>query len=220
MNIQQLISSHVPTVSLQDSAETALTLMTDFHLTQLPLIDKNKYLGLVKEDELLDWHDTNIAFANAQIEYFKPALLADSHVYEASKIMKEHQLQVLPIIDALQNYVGAATQETMFNYLIDGTQCIENGGVLVVEVTQFNFSISHIARVFESENVSILSLQIHNIESTNLLALTIKTNKQDLRAIIATLERLNFKVIENYSEHQSNEDLEANFAGLMNYLNV
>jgi acetoin utilization protein AcuB len=220
MKIQQLISANVPTVSLSDNADKALLLMQDYHLIQLPLLSNNKYIGIVSEDDLLDWQDTNITFADAAIEYFKPIAMLDAHIYDGAKIMKEHQLQILPIVDNTGEYIGAATQENVFNYLLDGTQCIENGGILVVEVTQFNFSISHIARVFESENVTILSFQIHNIENTNLLTLTIKTNKQDLRAIVATLERLNYSVKEIFSEMQTNEDLESNFAGLMNYLNV
>jgi hypothetical protein len=61
---------------------------------------------------------------------------------------------------------------------------------------------------------------VHANPSDNLLQLTIKTNKQDLRAVVATLERLNYVVIENYSEHNDNEDLKSNFEGLMNYLKV
>jgi acetoin utilization protein AcuB len=220
MNIQQLISSHVPSVSLSDTADKALALMQDFHLIQLPLIHKNKYLGIISEDNLLDWEDTSITFEKANITFFKPAAIMNVHVYDGAKIMREQKLQILPVIDIQENYIGSVSQENVFNYLLDGTQCIESGGILVVEVTQFNFSISHIARIFESENVTILSFQIHTIENSNILELTIKTNKQDLRAIIATLERLNYTVQQVFSELQSNEDLDANFAGLMNYLNV
>jgi acetolactate synthase small subunit len=105
-------------------------------------------------------------------------------------------------------------------YLANGTQSMENGGVVVVEATQFNYSLSQISRIFESENVNILSILVHANPSDNLLQLTIKTNKQDLRAVVATLERLNYVVIENYSEHNDNEDLKSNFEGLMNYLKV
>ena len=220
MLIQDLISPNVPTLSLADSAEKAIHLMQDYHLTQLPLLNKNKYLGLISEDELLDWDDTELTFANSHVNYFKPAALHETHAYNGVKIMIESKLNVLPVVDEQENYKGSVTQENFLQYLANGTQSMENGGVVVVEATQFNYSLSQISRIFESENVNILSILVHANPSDNLLQLTIKTNKQDLRAVVATLERLNYVVIENYSEHNDNEDLKSNFEGLMNYLKV
>jgi acetoin utilization protein AcuB len=220
MRSQDFISVNIPSLSISDTADKALGLMEDYHVTQLPLVQENHYLGLIKEDELLDWEDTFETFASVNKTYFSPVVFAETHVYEAAKIMQEQQLHILPVINDKQEYIGAITQENIFQYLAKGTQGAENGGTIVLEITQHNYSLSQIARIFESENVSVLSTQIHSNPETNLMQLTIKTNKQDLRAIIATLERLNYIVSEVYAETIDNEDLQNNYSSLMNYLNM
>jgi acetoin utilization protein AcuB len=220
MLAQALISPNVPCLDLSDTANKALSLMEDYHLTQLPLVSNNTYLGLVEEDKLLDWDDTSIAFANAHSKYNKPSVQAHTHVYDAVKIFQEFNLVILPVINAEGQYLGAITAELLLQYISNGTMAKENGGIIVIQATPFNFSISQIARIFESENVNVLSILVHNNTDNNNMFVTIKTNKQDLRAIVATLDRLGYIVAELHSTINDLDDLKTNFDGLMKYLNI
>jgi predicted transcriptional regulator len=51
---KDLISASVPTLSLNDNIYQALQLMADYHVSHLPVISDEKYLGLVSEDQLLN----------------------------------------------------------------------------------------------------------------------------------------------------------------------
>jgi acetoin utilization protein AcuB len=220
MIVQQLISTQIPFVTLSDTSDKALLLMQDFHISQLPIVQNGKYLGIVIEDDVLDLDDDTITINAIKKDVFRPMIMAKAHIYEALKIMQESQLVVLPILDEQEDYIGSITIADVAKHLMAGTQCAEPGGIIVLEVTQQNYSVGQIARCFESENVTILSMQIHTDSSSNSMQLSIKTNKQDLRAVVATLERLNYNVLEVFAEHQDNQDLQDNLAGLLNYLNI
>lgn len=218
---KDVISPLVPELTLSDSADKALQLMSDYHLVQLPLVFEGKYLGLISEDALLDWDDTSITFGRANSNYTKPAVSANAHIYEALKLYTEIKCAVLPVVDTDDTYIGAITAETLLQYAIQGTQCAEAGGTIVISCSDTNYSLSQIARLFESENITILSILVHTNKSADrTLLITIKTNKQDLRAVGATLERLNYTIEEVHSEINDAADLKSNFDMLMKYLDV
>jgi acetoin utilization protein AcuB len=219
LNCKELISNLVPELGLMDTADKALDLMNEYHLIQLPLVNEGRYLGLVSEDALLDWEDTNIAFGSANAEYFKPAILDTAHVYEALNIFQEFKCCIIPVINKDNIYQGSITSDNLLQNLIQGTQSSESGGIIVISCSDNNYSLSQIARVFEGEGITILSLQVHTNKTIDpSLLITIKTNKQDLRALSGTLERLNYFVEEVYSEINNTEDLQTNFDSLMKYL--
>ena len=54
---REIISASIPTLNLRDSVSQALELMSEFHLSQLPVVMDEKYLGLVFENDLLNMDD-------------------------------------------------------------------------------------------------------------------------------------------------------------------
>jgi acetoin utilization protein AcuB len=218
---KDLISPIVPVLNINDTADKALQLMSDYHLVHLPLLSEGHYLGLVSEDALLDWDDTSLSFANAYAEFLKPAVLLNSHIYDAIKLQIEVKTDIIPVINEAQLYQGAITKDGLLDYLSQGIQSKEHGGVVVISTTVLNYSLSQLARIFESEQVSILSVQIHtNALIENAIQITLKTNKHDLRALIASLERLNYAIEEVHSEINDIQDLQSNYDSFMRYLDV
>jgi hypothetical protein len=72
----------------------------------------------------------------------------------------------------------------------------------------------------ESEGAVILSSFVRSFEGSNRLEVTIKVNSQSIAAILATLERFNYKVMASFNEKQLTDGLRERFDHLMNYLDV
>jgi acetoin utilization protein AcuB len=210
----------VPTLSLTDSGQRALDLMNEYHLTHLPLIEHNKYLGLVHENDILDWEDVYWKFNQVDAVYNKSAVLTTAPIQEALKLSSQFQLSLLPVIDDNNIYQGSLTQDILFNYLIDGSQCKEQGGIIVLETAQQNYSLSQIARTFESENISILNVQVHNNTENNNLLVSIKCNKNNMQTVLPTLERLGYTIAEVYGEQADYNNLKENYDSLMHFINI
>jgi acetoin utilization protein AcuB len=220
MQAYKLISNLVPTLSMQDTGARALDLMDEFHLEYLPLLQHNKLVGLVSENDILDFEDTNLKFSSIDTDYLQIQISKDAHVYEALKICSQMQINVLPVLDEAHNYVGSITQENLFNYISSGTQCTENGAIIILEIEQQNYSLSQVAGIFESENIIMLSVQIHTDELTNNLLVTIKCNKNNLQTVVPTFERMGYNIIELYGEQADYNNLKDNYESLMHFINI
>lgn len=220
MNIQSLMSLDLPNLSLSDSGEKALRLMNEFHVFHLPLVDRDNYLALISEDDLLDWDTLEQPLSLAEFVNFRPAILGTMHPFEAMKIIKENSLSLLPIINSQNHFEGVVTSESLFSFFIDTNGISEIGGIIVLEMEPRNYSLSEIARLCESNDVSILSLYIKTKNETGLQLVTIKTNRTDIQPLIATFERFNYSIIETFSVENYEEDLEQNYNALMHYINL
>jgi acetoin utilization protein AcuB len=216
----ELISHLVPSLSLTDSGTKALQLMDEYHLSELPLLVDKRCIGLVTETAVMDWEDASHTFAQVD-ETFVQASIADSaHVYEAIKLCIQFELSVLPVHDAQHEFIGCITTEKLLSYSANGLQAGEQGGTIVLELKQQNYSLSEIARICESEQVSILSCLVHNVPESDLLHITIKTNKLNLSSVIATFERMSYGIVDVHAVSDSDDLLEDNYNALMHYMNI
>jgi acetoin utilization protein AcuB len=221
MLTKDCLSSIVPVLHLSDTADQALDMMNENQLLLLPLVgDDNEYLGIVQEDILLDWDDTSIAFKDAYPNFYRPSVRANTHVFEAAKVFKETNLQLVPVIDDQQKYIGSISQQELLQYFAKGVASAEDGAILVLSIHQQNYSLGQLTRVFESEGITILSILTHPIEGTLDVQLTIKINKQDVRFVMSTLEKLQYSLVELHSTISDQDDLESNYNSLMSYLNI
>ncbi len=219
----QYISSIIPTLLPQDSAARALEVMQDNHCTQLPIVNTdNVYIGMVGEDMLLDWNDDQVALKETVYPFLQPCVHANAHVFDAIALMQNQNITLVPVVADNNVYIGTISLATAFKHLAEGTMLSTNGATIIMQTAEHNYSLSRIAGIFESENVNAVSILTHIAESEieKTINITIKTNKQDLRAVTSSLERFHYSVIHIFSEINDKEDLESNYNSLLNYLNM
>ena len=55
----ELISSSITTISTDTPGIEALKYMEEIKVTHLPIVEKQKYFGIISENEILDWENTD-----------------------------------------------------------------------------------------------------------------------------------------------------------------
>jgi acetoin utilization protein AcuB len=220
MDIKDLILYELPVLTLEDSGTKALSLMRDFHIYHLPIIVRDEYIALISEDDILDWDHPNDALGKADFLNFRPAVFDYMHPIEAIKIVKEFSLSVIPILDRNNKFLGCATQDNFFSYLTDTNTYEQEGGILILQIDPLHFSLSEIARITESNNINIQGVFIHQNKANHKLLVTIRTNKNDLRALLATFERYDYEVLNVYNSLENKEEFMDNYDLLMRYINI
>ena len=220
MNIASLISFELPILSLQDSGDRAMQLMKEFRVFHLPLIQRDNYIALISEDDLLDWDTPEEPLSLAEFINFRPIVFENMHPYDAAKTAKEFNLSVIPIVDVHNHYLGMVSIEKLFEFMAENNAVKENGAIIVLELEQRNYSLSEIARICESNDIIILSSSAKNIEHTGLLWVTLKINKNDTQALIATFERFNYHLVDVFSNESSEQDIQENYHSLIHFLNM
>lgn len=220
MIAQQLISQSVPPLKTSDDGQKALNWMSDFQVRHLPIVEQGKFVGLISENDLLDHNNLEVLIKDHPLSLKSPQVHANEHIYEVIKTAVNQQLSVIPVVDETMDYIGGITLQSLLSHFAQSTALIEPGGIIVLEIQKRNYSLAEIARIVESEGALILSTLISSYPDSPVLEITLKINKQQLDAIIATFERFEYTIKASYQESDYFDNLQDRYDALMNYLNI
>jgi len=216
---REIISASVPTLNLRDSIFQALELMNEFHVSQLPVVDNEKYLGLVFEEDLMGLDENSLLQAAAD-RFSKVAVRAGSHFIEAIQTANDYHLSVVPVIEKEGEYTGVITSTDLLMQLGRLTGASEPGAVIVLEMEQRGFSFSEISKLVETNDAQITQLNTYWDNSTDTFSVTLKINKFEISDIIATFQRYEYQIKYYFGEELYENELKTNYDHLMNYLKI
>jgi CBS domain-containing protein len=218
MIAKKLISKEIQTVTLETTGGEALSIMQEFRLSHIAVVEDNKLLGIISEEDIWNMHDegNKIKSISDKIEMLCMPLGRD--VFEIIKYMDEHKLTLLPIMGD-GKYFGAITQQSVIEALASIVAIQESGGVIILEMNKKDYSMSEISQIVESNNLKILSAYVTDVDEKNNIKLTLKLNKIDIAAVIQTFERYKYNVAASYNYSENTYNLSDRFDSLMRYLN-
>ena len=217
---KDLISASVPTLSLTDTVFQALQLMTDYHLSHLPVIADDKYLGLVNEGQLLNIEDDSTLLETLQPDFFGIAVNENMHLVEAVRLTNEFNISVIPVIDSDKNWTGAITAPDLLKFVGKTFGMEDPGGLIILELEKREFSFSEISKIIETNDGYITQLNTYFDNNLGLLYVTMKINKFEISDIVATFQRYDYHVKYYFGEELYENELKTNYDHLMNYLNI
>lgn len=220
MYASTLISYSVPPLKLTDTGDKALAWMNDFHVRHLPVVEDGELLGILSEDEVLNFADADQTIRESDVVLLEKYVPANKHLYDIMRLIVNDNLTVIPVLDEEEEYLGLITVENLIRKLADTGSITHPGGVLVLSMAPRDYSLSEISRLIEAENTIILSSFISSPYGTNQLELTLKLNKEDLKHVIATLERFDYEIKSAFYESEIIDTLQDRYEGLMRYLDV
>ena len=214
-----LISKNIVPLRTSDSGEEALSIMSDFYIKHLPIVNNKQLLGLLSEDDILN-NDIKEPVGSFALSMSRPYIKENDHIYEVLSILSEYQLTVIPVIDVEDNYLGLVTQEDLLRFFANIGSFTEPGSIIVLEMAKTDYSMAEMARIVESEHAVILSSFItSNLDSTKI-DVTLKINRQDIQPIISTFERFDYQIKASFFETDYFDSMKDRYDSLMSYLNV
>jgi len=220
MTAKELISPLIPPLKMSDTGDKALIWMHELSVGYLPVVDKGKFMGLLSEEDVMDLEDPSEAIRNFDLKMPKPYVNENVHVYEVVKLAAEMRLTLIPVVDKDENYAGVITQESIIASFAKMSSITESGSVIVLELNKNDYSLSQIARIVEESNAVVLSAYLSVRKDSMKQEVTLKINSTDIKSIVASFERFNYKVLGSYQETEYYTDLKDRFNSLMSYLNI
>lgn len=221
MIASDLLSDIVAPLKTSDTVETAISMMDEFKVSHLPIVNNTSYLGLVSDIDLESgMDDLDTPMGNIKLSLSRPMILGTQHVYDVIRMMSDHKISLLPVVDHDENYLGSVSLESLKDKLAGLASVQQPGAIIVLEMSQNDYSLSEIAQIIESNDARVLSMYLHSkIDSTNMEVI-LKINKQDLAGIVNTFNRYNYTIKASYGEEEDPDDLKDRYDSLMKYLNV
>ncbi len=221
MTIRDLISTSAPHLKPGDTAEHALGLLMEVRVRHLPVVDHDDLVGVISEDTLLE----SASGPDAPIASLlgpKPVSAApDTHLFDVTKTMVEHDLTTLPIAEEDGTYVGLVKRHDIFNRFAKMLSTQESGAIVALEVNPRDYSLSKLVYTIEQNGVKILSIASESPESeTGQIRVTLKLNVNDVTRVRHMLEHYGYHVVATFSDEAATEDIQLRVQEFMRYLEV
>lgn len=219
MLVNQLIAHHYQTVEPGDKIFFALQLIDDFDILHIPVVDDNKYLGLISKDDLLDADD------NALVKVLMNNILQKSvkpgeHFLSALKLASQDNLSIVPVVNDKHEWLGAIPSLELLKAAAQFTGAGEPGAIIVLEMEQKSYSFGEISRLVETNDAYITQFNTFFETETGLLVVTIKINKVEVSDILSTFQRYEYVVRYFIGEEHYENELRYNYDHLMSYLKI
>ncbi|MBL6449728.1 CBS domain-containing protein [Fulvivirga sp. 29W222] len=221
MIAEELINHMIPPLKPKDSAKKARLWMEELRCNQLPVVEDEKFLGLVSEDLILEANDAEKNIADFDLMGKRCVVYGSSHFYDVIKIASDNSVQMVGVLNNEGKYIGVITVQDTITSFAQSAAIQIPGGILVLSMNQIDYSLAEISRLIEENNAKILSSSIKEDElDPSKLKLTLKVNRLDLTPIVATLERFGYKLIARFQETKVLDEEKGKIDMLLKYLDI
>lgn len=221
MLAKDLISDEIPAIRTSETAVEALNWMEVFRISHLPIVNNKEFLGLISDEDIFDINKPEEAIGNHKLSLLKPYVRYDQHIYEVIELASRLKLSAIPVLDYKKNYLGVISISNLLHSFAKLSAIEKSGGIIVLEVTETDYSMTEISQIVESNSAKILSMYINSHQDSTKLEITLKLNLTDLTAVIQTFNRYGYQIKESFMEYDEQDDLyNERYDLFMRYLNT
>jgi len=219
MYASSCINPEIPFLQPEDKGLTALGLLEELKIAEIPLVDNDQYIGLITEVDLLDYECIEGELSKLESTLERPFIYENDHLFEVLGKMATEELSVLPVVSSEEIYLGAIDQASAIKMIAKAEAYHSSGGVLQLELSVHDYSVTEISRLVESNDLKILNLYVTSSPDSNKIQVTIKLNKQDLSRLIQTFNRFGYTISASFHKDGNEDDLRKRYEGFLRYLN-
>jgi len=220
MLVHELINTALPQLQPGDTVATALQLMSDFKLSHLPIVEEDRYLGLLSEGDLMDVENDMLQIDSCREDFNQVAVTSGHHFLNAVNVANRYQTNIVPVISENREYLGSISGSELLSILGSFSGANETGAMVILETEASRFSISEVSRIAESDGASILHLNITSRPDSTLLQVAVRLNKREISVVLTALERYGYSVLYSSGEELIAPEIDSNYKNLMNFLGL
>ncbi len=219
MTAKEVLTNDISPLITSDSGIFALSMMEEFKVQHLPIVNNEELLGIINEEDVLNMSDPEAAIGSTFLSTSMVYIFEHQHIYDAAYLFFHHKLSLLPVVDVHQNYLGVIKADNLLNQLSSNLGLNQEGATLVLEMHPMDYNLGQIAQIIENNDLKILSVSIESHSEPNIINLIIKLNLSETERVKMALTRYGYNI--KYTLHENkNDDTENLFSNFMKYLNI
>jgi predicted transcriptional regulator len=217
---RELITDGILPLKTSDTGKTALSWMEDYKLSHLPIVNNEKFLGLISEMDIYELNNFNEPLGNHTLSLKKPFVYEHQHIFDVLKLVNALRLTLIPVLDDENNYTGAITLQNLLSKTAELLSLDKQGGLIILEMSINDYSLTEIANIVESNGVKVLNMVVMNHPESTLIDVVLKLNTNEPGGVIQTFERYDYQVKAVIDEEFDKDELKERYNSLMKYLNI
>ena len=220
MLAKNLINNSIISASGADTASTALSLMDDFRVTHIPVVNDAEFLGLISEPDIFECNDFETPLNTLDTCLKNHYVFEYQHIYDILRLASDMKLTLIPVLDTNSKYLGSITLLDIIIHFSGMLSVNNEGGIIVLELSYNDYSLSEISQIIESNNAKVISLFITSWPDSTKIEVTIKLNTTNIEPVVQTFNRYKYFVKASFNEKTDYNDLKDRYDSLMKYLDV
>ena len=215
-----IVSDGILPLKTSDTGKTALSWMEDYKVSHLPIVNNEKFLGLISEWDIYNNNSFDEPLGNHKLSLSNPYVNSNQPITDVLKLVQEDNLTLIPVLDDNMRYLGSITLQNLVSAIASALSAGDPGGIIVLEMSYNDYSLTEISNIIESNDAKILSTFITTQAESVKINLFIKTNRTDLNPIIKTFLRYNYEIVAVFTENENSGDMKDRYDAFIRYLNI
>jgi acetoin utilization protein AcuB len=210
MFVRDRMSAPAVTIAPDTPFQEALKLMQDRHFQRLPVVNRDgKLIGIVSESDLLhaspspattlSVFELNYLLSKLKVEELmstKPITVSpDAVIEEAARLMVEHRIGGLPVVDSNLRVLGLITETDIFKAFVEMFASDAKGLRLMLAVPNQMGTLAKLTSAIAALGGNILSVGTFGTKS-GTANLVLKVTGVRREQLVATLESLGDHVLD------------------------
>lgn len=220
MIAQQLISNDIFPLKKTDSCETALMLMQDWKIAELPVVDNGLMLGYVTLHQIADANPkTKVqTLVNAPQPY---RVSEHTHLFELLRLFAETGLSMLCVTDSTgEKFTGIVSYYDLIRSYRH-TALAQPGAIIMLQMPSRSYTLTEISRLVEMNDAKILHVYIHkSAPDDDHIDVSIKVNITQVKNILTTFDRYQYQITGVFQAEKTDDDIDHRYKLLMHYLKI
>ena len=218
MKVQETLSASTPALRSDDTVEHALGLLIEHRVRHLPVVDGDHLLGIISETQLMDAPSAD-AHVDQLVRERPVSIHPNAHIFDAARIMVEHDLTTLPVTREGLEYAGVVKRHDIFDCFAQMLATQESGAILALEVDPRDYALAKLIHTIEQNGAKVLAVASESPEkASDKIRITLKLNITDITRVRHVIEHHGYRIVASFSE--DDEEMLERAQAFMRYLEV
>ena len=113
MQAHELLSSYILKIHPNEDVKKALSLMDELQVKHLPVIQGKSYLGILSEEQVLEWKEVDELISNHLANLIAPYVIESQHLFDVIDTLEKNRLTIVPVLNKKKEYLGSISNKEL-----------------------------------------------------------------------------------------------------------
>lgn len=216
--ITDYINNDYKAIDSHETVEGVRDFFEEVSFSHFPVVEESVYIGSISSDDI-ETFDTDKEIAHYR--YALEGFFARTNMIwlDVLEVFAKNHANVVPVLDDNNAYVGYYEIPDIIKLFNETPFLKEPGGIIIVEKSIADYSMSQIVQIVESNNGRVLGVFISEA-TVDTIQVTIKITLGAMNEILQTFRRYNYEIISDHQEDSYLNSLKERSDYLDKYLNM
>ena len=218
LEITDYINNDFKAIKSSDSIESVMDFFEESRFSHFPVVEDGVYIGCISSEEVETY---DLSKKISDYSYSLKGFYVRTNLFwiDVLEVFSRNNTTVIPVLDEENNYVGYYEITEVIRNFYDTPFVKDFGGVIIVEKSILDFTMSQVVQIVESNGGKILGLYVSNT-TPDKVQVTIKIVLGGMNEILQSFRRYEYDIISEHKEDVFLNDLKDRSAYLDKYLSI